>query len=296
MPKKCRFFCCEKCDFKCSKLSNWDAHLSTDKHKWITEDNKKMPKNRCEKCGNNYKYPSGLSKHRKKCILSDENYEITSENEETPVLENKLIPAINQDLVVELIKQNNEFKTMMMEMIKTNTVVHNTITNNSFNLNVFLNEKCKYAVNIMDFVNNLQIDFADLENVGHKGYIEGITQIILKHMKEMDVEKRPMHCTDLKREIMYIKDQNTWDKDNDDKTKLRNFIGKVANKNLQKLPEWRDNNPDSKNPENKQYDLCLDIYRNSLGGYGEAEQQKFDEKIIKNIATHVFVDKTNDKL
>jgi hypothetical protein len=255
-----------------------------------------MPKNRCEKCGNNYKYPSGLSKHRKKCILPDESDESPSENDETPSLENKLVPAITHDLVVELIKQNHEFKTMMMEMMKTTTVVNNTIHNNSFNLNVFLNEKCKDAVNIMDFVNNLQIDFADLENVGHKGYIEGITQIILKHMKEMDVEKRPMHCTDLKREIMYIKDQNTWDKDNDDKTKLRNFIGKVANKNLQKLPEWRDNNPASKDPENKQYDLCLDIYRNSLGGYGDAEQQKFDEKIIKNIAKHVFVDKTTDKL
>jgi hypothetical protein len=276
-------------------MSNWTAHLSTEKHKWITEDNKKMPKNCCEKCGNNYKYPSGLSKHRKKCFPTDENEDLPCENEETPSLENKLVPVINQDLVMELIKQNNEFKTMMMEMMKTTTVVNNTI-NNSFNLNVFLNEKCKDAVNIMDFVNNLQIDFADLENVGHKGYIEGITHIILKHMKEMDVEKRPMHCTDLKREIMYIKDQNTWDKDNDDKTKLRNFIGKVANKNLQKLPEWRDNNPASKDPENKQYDLSLDIYRNSLGGYGDAEQQKFDEKIIKNIAKHVFVDKTTDKL
>jgi hypothetical protein len=276
-------------------MSNWTAHLSTEKHKWITEDNKKMPKNCCEKCGNNYKYPSGLSKHRKKCFPTDENEDLPCENEETPSLENKLVPVINQDLVMELIKQNNEFKTMMMEMMKTTTVVNNTI-NNSFNLNVFLNEKCKDAVNIMDFVNNLQIDFADLENVGHKGYIEGITHIILKHMKERDVEKRPMHCTDLKREIMYIKDQNTWDKDNDDKTKLRNFIGKVANKNLQKLPEWRDNNPASKDPENKQYDLSLDIYRNSLGGYGDAEQQKFDEKIIKNIAKHVFVDKTTDKL
>ena len=158
MPKKCRFFCCEFCDFKCSKMSNWTAHLSTEKHKWITEDNKKMPKNRCEKCGNNYKYPSGLSKHRKKCFIIDEDTELPSETEETPVLENKLVPVINQDLVMELIKQNNEFKSMMMEMMKTNTVVNNTI-NNSFNLNVFLNEKCKDAVNIMDFVNNLQIDF-----------------------------------------------------------------------------------------------------------------------------------------
>ena len=100
MPKKCRFFCCEMCDFKCSKMSNWAAHLSTEKHKWITEDNKKMPKNRCEKCGNNYKYPSGLSKHRKKCDMSEETESLPSEIEEPPVLENKLVQTINQDLVM----------------------------------------------------------------------------------------------------------------------------------------------------------------------------------------------------
>uniref|UniRef100_A0A6C0KEY3 C2H2-type domain-containing protein n=1 Tax=viral metagenome TaxID=1070528 RepID=A0A6C0KEY3_9ZZZZ len=256
-----------------------------------------MLENRCEKCGNSYKFKSGLSKHRKKCLNNEEKHNIQNETQvEIPqesISENNIIPTINQEFVVELIKQNNEFKSMMMEMMKSNTVVNNTINNNSFNLNVFLNEKCKDAVNIMDFVNNLQIEFADLENVGHRGYIEGITQIILKHMKNMDIEKRPMHCTDLKRETMYIKDSDIWDRDNDNK-KMKQIIGKVANKNLHKLVEWREKHPDCKNPENKQYDFCIDIYRNSLGGFGEEEQNKFDGKIIKNIAKHVYLDKTTN--
>jgi hypothetical protein len=300
MPKNAASFYCESCDFKCSKNSNWTAHLSTRKHKMVTNGNSKNAEQSLEcLCGKVFCFPSGLSRHRKGCAeyLSSEK----RESVETPATS-----IMNTEIISEILKQNNEFKTLLMEqqnkimeqntkimeMAKpTNVITHNTTNNTQFNLNVFLNETCKDALNMMEFVNNLKLEIKDLENVGHYGYIEGITNIIMKNLNTIEVSKRPIHCTDLKRETMYIKDDDKWNKDNAEKTKLKKLIGRVADRNLLQLQQWREMNPECLNPEHQKYDFCIDMYKNALGGYGEEEQNKFDDKIIRNVAKHVLVDK-----
>uniref|UniRef100_A0A6C0B966 C2H2-type domain-containing protein n=1 Tax=viral metagenome TaxID=1070528 RepID=A0A6C0B966_9ZZZZ len=301
MPKTADNFYCEKCDFICSKSSNWAAHLSTRKHQMVRNDNSKTAeKNIHCICGRSFSFTSGLSRHRKTCsfVQSSEQIE-TSESVTTTT-------NINTEIISEILKQNSEFKTLLieqqnkimeqntkiMEMAKpTNVITNNTTNNTQFNLNVFLNETCKDALNMVDFVNNIKLEIKDLENVGHYGYIEGITNIIMKNLNTIEVSKRPIHCTDLKRETMYIKDDDKWNKDNAEKTKLKKLIGRVADKNLQQLQQWRELNPECLNPEHQKYDFCIDMYKNALGGYGEEEQNKFDDKIIRNVAKHVLVDK-----
>jgi len=300
MPKNAEIFYCEKCDFNCSKSSNWAAHLSTRKHQMVKNDNSKnAEKNIHCICGRSFSFTSGLSRHRKAC-----SFVLSAELVETQ--EPTVAPNINTEIMSEIIKQNNEFKTLLieqqnkimeqntkiMEMAKpTNVITNNTTNNTQFNLNVFLNETCKDALNMVDFVNNIKLEIKDLENVGHYGYIEGITNIIMKNLNTIEVSKRPIHCTDLKRETMYIKDDDKWNKDNAEKTKLKKLIGRVADKNLQQLQQWRELNPECLNPEHQKYDFCIDMYKNALGGYGEEEQNKFDDKIIRNVAKHVLVDK-----
>ena len=304
MPKNAENFYCEKCDFKCSKTSNWTAHLSTRKHKMVINGNEKnADKNLHCLCGKVFCFQSGLSRHRKTCIHVLQ--EPSSENREQN--DAKAAALMNTEIISEILKQNNEFKTLLIEqqnkimeqnskiieMAKpTNVITHNTTNNTQFNLNVFLNETCKDALNMVDFVNNIKLEIKDLENVGHYGYIEGITNIIMKNLNTIEVSKRPIHCTDLKRETMYIRDDDKWNKDSAEKTKLKKLIGRVADKNLQQLQQWRELNPECLNPEHQKYDFCIDMYKNALGGYGEEEQNKFDDKIIRNVAKHVLVDKT----
>jgi len=253
-------------------------------------------------CGRQFSFPSGLSRHRKTCGVAMQVVSVEHKEQS----ESTNAAGISTGIISEILKQNNEFKTLLMEqqnkimeqntkimeMTKpTNVITHNTTNNTQFNLHVFLNETCKDALNMVDFVNNIKLEMKDLENVGHYGYIEGITNIIMKNLNTIEVSKRPIHCTDLKRETMYIKDANTWNKDNAEKTEFKKLIGRVANQNLKQLPQWREMNPECLNPEHQKYDFCIDMYKNALGGYGEEEQNKFDEKIIRNVAKHVLVDK-----
>lgn len=302
MPKNAESFYCDKCDFNCSKSSNWAAHLSTRKHKMVRFDNKKnAEKNIHCICGRSFSFTSGLSRHRKAC-----SFVANTPAVDLPETGHATAPNINTEIISEILKQNNEFKTLLieqqnriieqntkiMEMAKpTNVITNNTTNNTQFNLNVFLNETCKDALSMVDFVNNIKLEIKDLENVGHYGYIEGITNIIMKNLNTIEVSKRPIHCTDLKRETMYIRDDDKWNKDNAEKTKLKKLIGRVADKNLQQLRQWRELNPECLNPEHQKYDFCIDMYRNALGGYGEEEQNKFNDKIIRNVAKHVLVDK-----
>jgi len=266
----------------------------------VTNDNSKNAEKSIHCiCGRSFSFISGLSRHRKAC-----SFVLSSEHAESG--EQVAAPNINTEIMSEILKQNNEFKTLLleqqnkimeqntkiMEMAKpTNVITNNTTNNTQFNLNVFLNETCKDALNMVDFVNNIKLEIKDLENVGHYGYIEGITNIIMKNLNTIEVSKRPIHCTDLKRETMYIKDDDKWNKDSAEKTKLKKLIGRVADKNLQQLQQWRELNPECLNPEHQKYDFCIDMYKNALGGYGEEEQNKFDDKIIRNVAKHVLVDK-----
>ena len=321
MPKNAEIFLCEPCDFKCCKKSNYTSHLLTLKHKkivnddkMITNDDEKMPKN-AEKnfhcvCGKSYKHRQGLWKHTKTCNETIDEPVLANEITEYPINMVQMEPSH----ILEFIKQNQEFKNMMieqnnkileqqnkiMELSSQVSVIHNNnttnnnnnTTNNQFNLNVFLNETCKDAMNIKDFIENLQIQMKELENVGKNGYVIGITDIILNRLNQIDITKRPLHCTDLKRETMYFRDDNEWNKDNEDKTKLKQVIGKVASKNYRKIPEWRKQNPECNIIEDTKYEFCIQLMRNSIGDLDE-KQEKMNDKIVKNIAKNVFVNKNS---
>jgi hypothetical protein len=286
-PKK---FVCEKCDFKCFKTSDWERHTSTDKHQIRTFTNfDEAKKRQTEKkyecpCGKAYKHSSSLWNHRKLC-----------KKEENTIGHNE------KEMIMMLIKENKDFKDMMMEqnnkmieLCKDKSIIMNNTTNShnkTFNLNVFLNETCKDAMNIMDFVNNVKIKITDLENVGTLGYIDGITNIIVKNMKELDVSKRPVHCSDLKREILYIKDENKWSKENDEREKLRLAIQHIAHKNIQMLPEWKQENPEYSKDEGKTNDKYLKIIMQCMGGSDKQEDIQFQDKIISKLAKCVIINK-----
>lgn len=309
-------YVCEKCHFKCRWKCDWNRHLTTTKHLQETngsteETDKNAKKNntvndnnsstKCPKCDNNYKSRSGLWKHIKICTTKTQNEIIAdlikyNNNITNLVLEqNSIITKSHESMANSMLKTTETIVEMAKQvtagnMVNSNNHITNNITNN-FNLQLFLNDKCKDAVNITDFIDNIQIQMNELENVGTNGYVNGITDIILARLKDLDVTKRPVHCTDLKREVLYIRDDNEWNRD-EDRSKIKNMITKVASKNYRTIPRWRDEHPDCKDPENRQYDFCINMMRNSLGDLGD-EQARLDNKIIKNIAKEVVVDKTS---
>ena len=292
MPKNADFFHCVCCDFKCSKQSNYSTHLLTAKHlkryNMIQNDTKKMPKNAapeyiCE-CGRLFAYHSGLWRHKKKCQISKEDAEIE-----------KLVTANNEpsdkEMMMMLIKDNAEMRKMMMEVIKNGTHNTNNSNNKTFNLQFFLNEQCKDAINITDFVNSIQLQLEDLEETGRLGYVDGISRVVIKNLDDMNTHKRPIHCSDSKREILYIKDNNQWIKENDNKDTMIKMIKQVANKNMKKIPEWIKAHPDCLDSESKQNDKYLKIVSNSMSGSTEEEQKNNINKIISKVAKEVIINK-----
>lgn len=202
-----------------------------------------------------------------------------------------------RELIMEFIKQNQELKHILLEereenknkMNQTNVVINNN--NNNFNLNIFLNEKCKNALNMMDFIDSLQVGANNAEYTGVHGYVEGITKIFVDGLKQLDICERPIHCTDLKRETLYIKESDCWEKDNQDKEKLKKAIGAVVRKNMQQVKTWKEENPKFDIMNTKEYELHLNIMQQSLGGGNQEKTDKNNEKIIKNISRYVLVDK-----
>lgn len=289
-------FECYVCNFKCGKSSNWAVHLSTKKHKsLISIDEHSITMFSCE-CGNKYKHMSSLCKHKKKC-----NYEV-AQDKERAVVE----PNVSSDLFIKFmqqnkemqnffIEQNKELQNKVLELSKTQNVTNiqnNNIQNiNNFNLNVFLNEQCKDAINITDFVESLQLEVADLEETGRLGYVLGITRIFINKLKEMDVYERPVHCTDIKRETVYIKDKDAWEKENASKSTLKQAVKKIARKNLQKLPAWQEMNPDYTKLDTPENDEYRKISLNSLGSYTEEEEEKEINKIMRNVLKEVVINK-----
>ena len=307
MPKNAEKYICIKCDFKCSKYSNYKAHILTRKHLNDDNDMKKMPKNaenlfECV-CGKTYRHYSGLWRHKTShnCIDFNPNSELESE-EDVKMLSSLVLEVVKQNK--ELITQNNQAQRQNQELTKqlfeicknTNNTSHTMINNNTynktFNLNVFLNEQCKDAMNIMDFVDSLKIQLSDLENVGKLGFIDGISNIIVKNLKAMDVHKRPVHCSDSKREVMYVKDEDKWEKENDEKKKLRKAIKHIAHKNSKMLPEFKAKYPDCVYSDSKKSDQYNKIIVESMGGHGDNDTEK-EDKIIKKIAREVTIDKTD---
>jgi hypothetical protein len=304
-PENAAKFICDACDFKCCKESNFNKHLLTLKHKIRTNPNEKVSEN-AEKnyacaCGKKYKHMSSLCNHKRLCpgikILKTETNVILSETNDK---------IDHETLIQELMKQNNEFKTMLieqntkiMELAKEGKYITNnntTTNNNNFNLNFFLNEQCKDALNIMDFINQLQLNTTDLDMVGRVGYSEGISKLFIRGLKELDVFKRPIHCSDLKREVLYVKDKDSWEKDNEEKNKMKTAIKYIAAKNFKQINEWREKNPESDDYDSQRHMDYHQIVIHSMGGSTKEEDEKHYNKIIKNVAQEVTIDKNTKQL
>ena len=296
-------FICELCDFRCCKQSNFNSHINTPKHKKIQNDTKNSLNNAdnyyCE-CGKKYKYHSGLWRHKTKdnCIIDNCIIDNSKNITNTIELTNLVLEVVKnnneiQKQCIEFQKQNNELQKQMLEVCKngTNNSITNTINshNKSFNLNFFLNETCKDAMNIMDFVDSIKIQLSDLEKVGKIGFVEGISNIIVKNLNLLDENKRPVHCTDSKREVMYVKDEDKWEKENETNKKIRKAIKYVAHKNSKMLSEFRTKNPDCLKSTSKVSDKYNKLVYEALGGKGDNDAEK-EDKIIKNIAKEVTID------
>jgi len=294
--KKLKKYSCKKCDFNTSSKNDYNRHLQTKKHKindfqcLSMEETQKNSYN-CQ-CGKIYKDNSGLWRHKQKCKY-EENYKEETDTEEENEIINTNEPT-DKELIMLLIKENSEFKNMMMKVLENGT--HNTTTthtnshNKSFNLQFFLNETCKDAMNIMDFVDSVKLQLSDLESVGKLGYVDGISNIIVKNLKALDVHKRPVHCTDSKREIIYIKDEDKWEKEDEENKKIRKVIKKVATKNACLLPKFKEAHPDCSKSSSQFSDQYNKIIVESMGGSGDNDLEK-EDKIIKNLAKQVLIDK-----
>ena len=283
-PKVYKKFCCEKCYYFTSKKTDYIKHLSTDKHqkytngsKMVVNDIQKDAEYKCQ-CGKVYKYDSGYYRHKKKCL-------------ETNVEKTNVENVSDKELIMILLKQNSQLLELTKNGTNNTNNYNNTNSNNkTFNLHFFLNETCKDAMNIMDFLDSIKLQLSDLEKMGEIGYVEGISNIITTNLKALDVTQRPIHCTDKKRETLYIKDENKWEKEDEEKKKMRNLIQKIATKNQRLLPKFKEEHPDCIKSSSKYSDQYNKIIVESMGGSGDNDNEK-EEKIIKNIVKNVIVDK-----
>ena len=289
-PKVASKFYCECCDYNTCKKSDYIKHLSTDKHKNSENDSKmvvkscqkspKVAKYECE-CGKIYKYDSGYYRHKKNCL--GENVIIDNDD------------PTDKELILMLIKQNSQLILQNSDLVKNGT--HNTINSNNtnshnktFNLQFFLNETCKDAMNIMDFVDSIKIQLCDLENVGKVGFVDGISSIIVKNLNLLDETKRPVHCADTKREVMYVKDENKWEKEDEDKKKIRKMIKYVTHKNTKLMKEFREKYQGCEKSESKYSNSYDKLIIEAFGGKGDNDEEK-ENKIIRKISKVTTIDK-----
>ena len=310
--KKYQHFFCEKCNYSTTINSNYEKHKNTKKHLDNVGLSHNSTRLACE-CGRLFANRSGLWKHKQKCMSNGQ----TVKNETGEAVENKVtsdlfLQAINRtnELQEAFLEQNRELQNKLLEkenklLEKENYIIeqnnkllelsnkptYNTINNNQFNMNVYLNETCKDAMNIVDFVNSLKLTIEDFETTGRLGFVEGISRIFIKELKNMEIEKLPIHCTDLKRETLYIKDNDKWEKENDEKRRFKWAINKVAQLNLNQLQNWQLAYPESiinNTPANEKF---TELALVALGGRGEEQENKFREKIMKNVLKEVVLDK-----
>ena len=278
--KYAKKYCCKCCDFNASKKNDYDRHLSTQKHKnniSTTDDNEKhAKKHTCNYCEKEYNDRAGLWRHKQKCqeIICDIQQD----------------DSADKDLIMMLIKQNSELLEVIKNGTHNTTNSNNTITNKTFNLQFFLNETCKDAMNIMDFVDSIKLQLSDLENVGKLGYVEGISNIITSNLKALDVAQRPIHCADQKREVLYIKDENKWEKEDEAKKKIKRAINRVVSKNQRLLPKFKEAHPDCITAASRYSDQYNKLIIEAMGGRGDNDAEK-EAKIIRNITTATTIDK-----
>ena len=310
-PKKTHFTC-EKCCFITHNKKDFNRHILTSKHAKLhqmeTNGNvletfgnekthilpQKTPQHICKNCDKGFISRNGLWKHKKKCELKTENITMTVE-------ENEPENSFSGDFILELLKQNQEFKELiieqnkqMLEMSKdrniTNNITQNNTNNNKFNLNVFLNETCKDALNLSDFLESLILTLTDFENFGPLGYCGGISNILIKGLNKLDISKRPIHCSDLKREVIHIKNNDTWHKD-DDKQQMIKAIKAIEHKNIKQMSLWGKANPEYKDPTSKKSDLYTKLIDQSLCDTDKEKALKNYNKIIRTVAKEILVDK-----
>jgi hypothetical protein len=308
MSKKSLYkFSCEDCHYFTCKKNDYEKHLSTDKHKNITNvyqclpiDDKENKQRVCE-CGKKYSCKQSLYVHKKKCKIEHPQVEVNDQID---------IKSLDMNLIMQLLKQNDEFKSLMVEqnnkmietfqetiqeVCKNNTTITNNgninSNNKTFNLQVFLNEQCKDAMNIMEFVDSIKLDLDDAESVKKLGYVNGISNIIIKHLKALDVHMRPVHCTDLKRETMYVKFQDVWEKEDNENKLIRKAIKHIAVKNYNAAETFKDVHPDCMDLESKYGEHFLRLKIEALGGSGN-DNYESHTKIIKKIAKEVTIDKS----
>ena len=306
--KKLLKFSCEICNFKCSNKQDYKRHLSTGKHEILTNPNEKTPKNSkaymCS-CGKSYKHASSLCGHKKKCNYTEEiknevvevkNEEVTDVINKKEPMEHKLIEIINNkdEIIRSLINEiKNTQNTIIKEIIPnigntTNNTTNNTM-NNNFNLNVFLNETCKDAVNIKDFIESLSVQCSEMKEIQNVGFIEVASKLLLKELSGMDVTKRPIHCSDLKRETLYIKDNDVWEKESESKPNMLSMMQRMQKESYSSLDNWAKKNPGCHKPDHPQHITWMDTW----GNICELDQIKDVKKISKRIAKEVLIDKTN---
>jgi hypothetical protein len=327
-PKNATKFKCEKCGFTSSKLSDWTRHISTQKHLHTTTTTKYnisyaiVEKEYGCGCGKKYNHRSSLFNHKKKCkepysevysevknkIIQDES--ISNEPISDESICNEPINDASNNIIQLLLKENSDFKNIIMEVIKSNTelqkqnqdiqkhmidvcqkiqpgTVNNTNSHNKiFNLQFFLNEECKDAMNMSEFINSIQLKVSDLENIGKNGYVEGVSNIIIKHLNDTDVNKRPIHCSDAKRETLYVKEENKWEKDTQETNQMLTAVRGVNKKNYQMLHKWKETHPKCTDRKSTQCDDYMKIMSKVMDGDIENIN-----KVIKKVAKEVVIDK-----
>jgi hypothetical protein len=318
-PKIDKKYNCNICHYNTSSKKDYEKHNLTSKHKKNEHGSilevmevKKIPNFVCE-CSKKFITHSGLWKHKQRCntdfqIEEFKNNYSGEDEREVKTLTNLVLEVVKQNQEVvkqnqELINQNNETQKYNQDLtnkiieLSKNCITNTNITNSnnnshnkSFNLNFFLNETCKDAMNIMDFVDSIKLQLSDLENVGKIGYVEGISNIIVKNLKELDITQRPVHCADKKREVMYVKDDDKWAKEDETKKKIKKAIKRVVFKNQRLIPQFKEKHPDCLKSVSKFSDQYNKIIVESMGGSGDNDDEK-EDKIIRNISKNVIIDK-----
>jgi hypothetical protein len=309
-------FTCKICHYNTCKKHDYNKHLLTMKHKnndsaSINSDtnsdnfSQKLAKSYICDCGKVYKYRQGLCFHKKTCEFNESSESSTIEKayDEKEDPDDKSELKVLTELVKDVIKHNQELTNKIIDICQVGQTQNNTIShsnvhsnNKTFNLQFFLNETCKDAMNISDFVDSIKFKLKDLEHVGEVGFVDGISNVVLDNLTELDTRQRPIHCADQKREILYIKDNNEWVKDDEPNTRMTKVIKQIAHKNMKVIPEWVKNNPDCYDSESKKNDKYLKIVSNSMSGGTETEQKTNISKIISKVAKEVTIDKNKYQL
>jgi hypothetical protein len=296
VPKSSKIFSCFFCDYNTSRKSQWDRHVSTLKHKnqrLSTVCQPKSSKFVCEKCEKNYKDRSGLWRHKSKCTGKVENNEgensqKKSENFTTYVDKYK-IP--DNEIIDSLMKKNDELMKMLKEQQDTMKEIvprigNTIISHNKYNLNIFLNEECKDALNLSEFIKSLNISLAEIETTTRIGYVEGVSNIFINGLKQLEVNQRPIHCSDAKRETLYVKDNNEWNKENS-KEKIKHAIEIIDKKQIDMMKEWEANNPTWKNSEKGTMEYMKMVHTITSGS--DLSENNSHNKIIKNVVKEVIL-------